>query len=306
MMDQAAKLRILAAGDRVPEAMAYAAVPAPRWTGTRVIAVTSGKGGVGKTTVAVNLALLLAEEAGKVLIVDADLGLANVDVLLGLESARHIGHILFSDYDPDEVAAVVPGGVKVISGGSGLRDLARVSSAERRLLLDKLCAYYQQFRYVLVDTSPGIGDDVVDFLRGSDEILLVTTPEPTALRDSYAAAKTMAQEVPDIDVRVVVNAASSDRQAEETVAVLNEVAGRFLDRRYERWHRIAADPCAAKSVNLCRALVHLFPRSPAAISFRRLARSLAGAAGALHFQKASGTEGDPRIGRSGRLSCVKL
>ena len=275
MSDQATKLRALAATNAVgPEERDHSDRSEPLPATTRVIAVTSGKGGVGKTTLAVNLALLLAEQGASALIVDADLGLANVDVMLGLDSTRHMGHLLLPGYEAEDVSTVGPHCVRLISGGSGLRELAEASAEERRSLIGKLRTYFQKFDYVLVDTSPGIGPEVVDFLRVAQEILLVTTPEPTSLRDTYAATKMIASLVPDCEVQLVVNAASSLAEAEKAVEALNVVTAKFLGRRYELWRSIESDPMALRAIHQRIPLALLCPRSPAALSIRQLAMSL--------------------------------
>lgn len=273
MTDQAANLRSLVTGSVVVRDI-------PRASNTHVIAVTSGKGGVGKTMLTVNLALLMAEMGKRVLVVDADLGLANVDVMMGLPSARHIGHLMLADFSPDDVAADGPLGIRVISGGSGLRELADSSAEDRRLLLKKLSAYYRQFDYVLLDTSPGIGEDVVDFLRHADEALLVTTPEPTSLRDTYASLKTLNDELPAVEPRLIVNAASED-QARQSVIALNEVSERFLGRSYRTWHWIENDPLVVRTIQDRKPLVLSYPRSPASICMKRLAKCVVEVAYAL-------------------------
>jgi len=296
--DQAAKLRMLAEEEAARDTHASAvglesrrhdASPAGR-----VMAITSGKGGVGKTTLAVNLALLLAERqgmqyekriAGKdagpansphgVLLVDADLGLANVDVMLGIQPEAHIGRLL-SGMDPEDVAAVGPYGIRVLSGGSGLRELAEATAAERARLLGKLRGYYLRFDRVIIDTSPGIGAEVVDFLRDADEVLLVTTPEPTSLRDTYAALKMISRDVPWLNLRLVVNMASRS-QTEESAAALNEVARRFLGRTIDLRYQIAFDDLVGASVGRQVPLVLSYPRSRAAASIRRLAEDIVSA-----------------------------
>src|SRR5689334_13429854 len=141
LKDQALRLRQLMAGNhQVTSSVSKISEGQGR---ARVVAVTSGKGGVGKTMTAVNLSLLLAETGAKVLLVDADLGLANADVMLGMEAGRHIGHILFTDCLPEDVAAEGPCGISVISGGSGLRELADADSSNRQVLLGKLRSYYR-------------------------------------------------------------------------------------------------------------------------------------------------------------------
>lgn len=270
MTDQASRLRALVmdqepAGDVIREPD----------RNVSIVAVTSGKGGVGKTTIAVNLAVLFAELGERVLLVDADLGLANVDVLLGMEFGRHMGHLLMADYMPEDVSVVGPRGIHVISGGSGLRELADASAADRRMLLDKLAGYYRTFDRVVIDTSPGIGADVTDFLSGADEILLVTTPEPTSLRDTYAALKSI---IPlrrdDSTVRLVINMATSEAQAAQAVAVLNEVTDRFLDRRFHDWHFVTSDGLVGRSIRARKPLVCEYHRSAAALCLRQLAGSL--------------------------------
>lgn len=274
-MDQASRLRALIGGTHTPAADTGRAHPsADRSTNTCVIAVTSGKGGVGKTTVAVNTALLLAEQGARTLLVDADLGLANVDVMLGLDSSRHLGHLLLEDRGPEDVALEGPCSLTVISGGSGLRELADADRSQRALLLGKLREYYKRFDFVLIDTAPGIGEEVTDFLADAHRILLTTTVEPTALRDTYAATKTIRGRISGADPHLLVNMAASDAAAAEAVRALNHVAGKFLDYRYSNWHRIEPDPIVGKAISERRPLALTRPRSPAVVSLRRMIEAL--------------------------------
>jgi flagellar biosynthesis protein FlhG len=296
LIDQASRLRSLVAGDDVPRA--DVGVPILRQaqddrsvsharetshareisqtqeiSNTRVIAVTSGKGGVGKTTIAVNLALMLAEMGKRTLLVDADLGLANVDVMLGIDSVRHVGHLLLESSDPEEVAATGPFGVRFISGGSGLREFSQSNHTIRRQILEKLRAYYREYEYVIVDTSPGIGAEVTDFLRGADETLLVTTSEPTSLKDTYAAMKSIVRELPENELRLIVTSATSG-QARDAAATLNDVARKFLARTVKQWQHVETDALVSRSVKARVPLVCGYPRSSAAMCLRHLAKEL--------------------------------
>jgi flagellar biosynthesis protein FlhG len=281
-MDQASRLRALS-GKVSGDGAAYAAARFPS-VDTRIIAVTSGKGGVGKTTVAVNLALLLAERGLRTLIVDADLGLANVDIMLGLDQGRHIGHLLLPGCEPGDIAMQGPLGIAVISGGSGLRELAEADESQRALLLEKLRAYYAGFDCVVIDTSPGIGADVTDFLREAQHILLVTTPEPTSLRDTYAAAKAIAAQSTSSQTSLLVNMKSSDKEAGEAVKALNRVVEKFLDLRFADCFSVETDPMVGRAIGQRRAAALLYPRSPAVVSLRRLASTIDSRS---HFCKAA-------------------
>ena len=157
--------------------------------GPRVIAVTSGKGGVGKTNITVNLAIALKQAGQRVLVIDADLGMANVDVVLGSMSKKHLLNLLEKDTELRDVLIDGPYGVRYISGGSGIEKAADFTYEERQRLMQKLTACGQMADIILIDTGAGLGKNVMDFILAADEVLLVTTPEPTALTDAYAVLK---------------------------------------------------------------------------------------------------------------------
>lgn len=271
MIDQADRLRrLLSGGERTDSTGPVY----DRKDHIRVIGVTSGKGGVGKTTLAANLAIALADTHSRVLLVDADLGLANADIVLGIESGRHIGHLLLDSCTPDEIACEGPGGIKVISGGSGLRELAEAGERERQILLEKLYSYFDQFDDVVVDTSPGVGANVTDFLTAADEVLLVTTPEPTSIRDSYAALKAITTRMPDQVITPLVNMATDD-ESKQVLDALNQVTERFLGRRFEQSHNVVSDPIVPRTIQERKPLMVSYPKSPAAICIKRIAKTMA-------------------------------
>jgi flagellar biosynthesis protein FlhG len=193
--------------------------------------------------------------------------------MLGVDSTRHLGHLLTGAFSADEIAVEGPAGVRIISGGSGLRELADLSKNERATILEKILAYCRQYDWTVIDTSPGIGSNVTDFLGIAAEILLVTTPEPTAVRDTYAALKTVSRKLPETPVRLVINSASP-RSARDAVAAINGVALKFLGKSYTNWHNIDADDLVRRSVRDRQVLAESFPRSQAAVAMRNLANTL--------------------------------
>ena len=184
--DQAAGLRVLATQQRAQEA-------APLGRSARVLAITSGKGGVGKTSVTVNLAVVLARWGKRVIILDCDLGTANVDVMLGLHPRYSLQHVLSRQRRLDEVLVEGPHGIKVIPGGSGLQELANLSDSRREELLATFAELDSQADVLLLDTGAGISDNVLQFVLAAGEALVVTTPEPTAVTDAYALIKVASQ-----------------------------------------------------------------------------------------------------------------
>ena len=277
MIDQAARLRQLVGmseGEGTHTAVVRNLRTGAKLPGSaHVIAVTSGKGGVGKTTLVANLAFLLSEMNSRVLVVDADLGLANVDVMLGIDPGRHIGHLMLANSSPEEVAVEGPRGMMVISGGSGLRELADAGSEERAELIRKLQDYFSTFDYVLIDTSPGIGSNVMDFIEVADDVLLVTTPEPTSIRDSYAALKTIVAKIPNASITPVVTSAV-EISARQAVSALNHVTRKFLDREWTLWQMVDSDPLVGRTIQARKLLVSMYPKSPAAIALCRIAKFL--------------------------------
>ncbi len=195
---------------------------------TRVIAITSGKGGVGKTNLTVNLAIALGQAGQRVLVIDADIGMANVDVVLGNMSRKHLLNLLEDGVTLQDVLIQGPYGVNYISGGSSIEKAQECGYEERESMMRKLAGCASLADIILVDTGAGLGKTVMDFILAADEVLLVTTPEPTALTDAYAVMKAYSMHSERKDLNVVVNRVYNERESRDVTEKLAQTARKFL------------------------------------------------------------------------------
>ena len=195
------------------------------------IAVTSGKGGVGKTNVVINLAVALARLRHRVAILDADFGLGNVDVLLGLAPTAHLGSVLAGEATLDEILMDGPSGVKVIPSGSGVRSLTALTAPQWERLRDALDEIEETVDFLIIDTASGISDNVIEMLGFAERVLVVTAIEPTAVVDAYAVIKLMSAANSPREIGLLVNNARDATDAELVFAQLEVAAQRFLHRR---------------------------------------------------------------------------
>jgi flagellar biosynthesis protein FlhG len=239
----------------------------------RVIAVTSGKGGVGKTHVAANLAVLAARAGRRVLLVDADLGLANADIVLGIVPTRHLGHLLDGSCSAEEVLTEGPHGVRVLSASSGIQELTALTDEQKLRLVSAFEPLDDRFDLVLVDCGAGIGDNVLFFAGTSQEALLVVTPEPTSLSDAYATVKVLSQQAGVSHFQVVANQAA-DFQGRDVFRRLTQVTERFLSARLSYLGSVPRDENLQRALQVQQPLVDLYPRSPAARALGTLTDSL--------------------------------
>lgn len=287
MQDQAASLRKLvenkkdsAAMDPGNEAVAAeeqaapgTARPVPK-EGARIIAVTSGKGGVGKSNLTVNLALAFLAEGKKVLVIDADLGMANIDVLLGTSSKYNLLHLLDDDVVLDDVILKGPYGLRYISGGSGMEQAGEFTPAERTLLEEKLTGCGELADVILIDTGAGIGRNVLDFILAADEVLLVTTPEPTALTDAYAVMKAYSMYAAKPNMRLVVNRVYDESESFEVAEKLRKTAERFLHMQIDSLGAIYEDRNMIQAVRQQKPILQAYPSSIAAQCIKAIARAI--------------------------------
>ena len=240
----------------------------------RVIAITSGKGGVGKTSTSVNLAIALAESGAKVAVLDADLGLANVEVLLGIGSMYNLGHVIDGEKSLTEILVKTIGGIYVVPGSSGLARVADLSDAERDNVLSGLKELQQEMDYIVIDTMAGIGQNAVAFAAAADQILLVSTPEPSSIVDAYAMLKTLFTVRDDVVVRLIVNMASSQAQAQTVANKLTAVSQQYLQRNLSYLGFIPRDQHVAQAVMQSRPFTLLYPNAPVTKCVRLLANRL--------------------------------
>ena len=284
MQDQAASLRKLvenkkdsAAADSGTDAAREgpepsAARPVPK-EGARIIAVTSGKGGVGKSNLTVNLALASLAEGKKTLVIDADLGMANVDVLLGTSSKYNLLHLLDEDVVLDDVILKGPYGLRYISGGSGMEQAGEFTPAERDLLEEKLTGCGELADVILIDTGAGIGRNVLDFILAADEVILVTTPEPTAMTDAYAVMKAYSMYAAKPNMRLVVNRVYDEAEGLEVAEKLRKTAERFLHMKIDSLGAIYEDRNVIQAVRQQKPILEAYPDSLAAKCIKAIARA---------------------------------
>jgi flagellar biosynthesis protein FlhG len=243
-----------------------------------IIAITSGKGGVGKTNVVINLAAALARVGHRVGIIDADFGLGNVDVQLGLTPEFHLGHVLSGEKTLDEIAVKGPLGIKIIPAGSGIRaltQLGRTQWATFDALVRRISAGLD---FLLLDTAAGISDNVVELLLMAERVLVVTSFEPAAVVDAYAVIKILTGVAPDKEIGVIVNATRNSEEANLVFRQLDVASSRFLHRSLRYYGFVVQDPAVRDAVLGQRPVVSHVPHAPSSRCFRILASRLAGAA----------------------------
>lgn len=270
MQDQAENLRQLVERLSAPVVLERTAP-----ISSRVVAITSGKGGVGKSNISVNFALSLAGRGKSVLLFDADMGLANVDVMLGIIPKYTLVNVLNGQKKLSEVIVEGPGGIRLIASGSGgVKELADLSEPQRDKFLEALLSLQHQAEIILIDTGAGLHRNVMAFVLAAEEVVIVTTPEPTALMDAYGMIKILYREKKNPMISVIVNMASNQAEADEAGNKLAVLSRRFLNLEIEYLGYVPRDPLMIKAVKEQKPVVLSAPTSPAAVSIHRLAEIL--------------------------------
>ncbi len=265
--DQAGTLRTMR--DQMDQTARTLQLPA-----TRVLSITSGKGGVGKTAVVSNVAVTLAKQGKKVLIIDADLGLANVDVVLGLAPPYNLNHFFNGERTLEEIIVEGPHGLKVLPAGSGVQQFTRLDSQLKMRLIDALDALHEHFDVVLIDTEAGISDNVTYFNVAAQDILVVTSPEPTAITDAYALMKLLSTQYHQKRFLLAVNSVRNADEGLDVFEKLTMVSGRYLDIFIDYLGCIPYDKKMHDSVRQQQVMVDLYPDHKVAKSFVELAETL--------------------------------
>ncbi|WP_077339354.1 MinD/ParA family protein [Pseudocolwellia agarivorans] len=240
----------------------------------KVIAVSGGKGGVGKTNVSLNTAIALAQLGKQVLVLDADLGLANVDVMLGLRVQRNLSHVLSGECELDDIIIEGPAGIKIIPATSGTQSMVDLTPNEHAGLIRAFSDMQTKFDILIVDTAAGISDMVLSFCRASQNVMLVVCDEPTSITDCYALMKLLSRDHEVFKFKVVANMVRSPNEGQQLFEKLSKVSDRFLDVGLELVGVVPFDENIRKSGRKQKAIIEAFPNSPASIGFRNLAKNI--------------------------------
>ncbi|GAB1258071.1 flagellar synthesis regulator FleN [Aurantivibrio plasticivorans] len=240
----------------------------------QVIAVTGGKGGVGKTNLAVNLSIALAEMQRRVLLLDADLGLANVDVLLGLKPKKNLSDVIKGDASMQEVIVNGPGGVRIVPASSGVRHMASLSTQEHAALINGFAELGDQLDVLIVDTAAGISDNVISFVRASQEVIVVVCDEPSSITDAYALIKLLNKEHDMFRFKVVANMTRTTQEGKSLFNKLNAACERFLDVALQYVGHIPFDENVRSAVQKQQPLLTFAPRCKASQAIRSLAHKV--------------------------------
>lgn len=239
----------------------------------RTVAVTSGKGGVGKTNIATNLAMIFRRYKKRVLLVDFDLGLANIDILLGFHAEYTLHDVIAGRKEVKDIIHHGPDGLMIVPASSGVEELTHLTEMQKERLLKGFSELDEEVDIVIVDTGAGISSNVLSFVLAANEILLVTTPEPTAITDAYAMMKVLSKRRKNLNIKLLVNQSGSKEEAELTVKKIISVTRRFLDINIEYFGHLLRDPNVINATRLQKSFVKEYPNTIATSCLSKIASS---------------------------------
>ena len=240
----------------------------------QVIAVASGKGGVGKTNVSVNLSLAMVALGKEVLLMDADLGLANVDLLLGLRAEYNLSHVINGERTLEEVIMKGPEGLNIIPAASGTQMMSELSSTQHAGVIRAFSELSTPIDVLMVDTAAGISDSVVSFTKASNEVIIVVCDEPTSLTDAYALMKVLNTEHDIQRFNILANSVRSPKEGINLFAKLSRVTDHYLDVTLDYLGAVPYDEYLIKAVKKQHAVLQSYPQSPSSLAFRKLAKKV--------------------------------
>jgi flagellar biosynthesis protein FlhG len=275
MEDQAEKLReLMRKRGEASASTAEKVQPVKTWEQkkTRIITVTSGKGGVGKTNVSVNMAIAYARLGKKVVVMDADLGLANVNVMLGLVPKYTLYHVMRKQKSMKEILEETEYGISIVAGASGLSKIANLTEDERENFISEL-ATLSNTDIIIIDTSAGVSKNVLDFIVAADDAIIITTPEPTAITDAYGITKIIATEMMnkiEISLKLVVNRVKSAEEAKKVADRMISIAGQFLNLKIENLGFIYDDSVVSQAVLRTKPFTVIDPKCKASLCVQHL------------------------------------
>lgn len=243
---------------------------------TRILTITSGKGGVGKSNFTVNLAISLSNLGYSVVVIDADIGLANIDVLLGIIPKDNISSVINKRKSITDIMIEGPNGIKVVAGGSGLYDLFQLNNENLEYLIDQLVFLENICDFILIDTGAGISENVMSFIGASDEVILVTTPEPTSLTDAYALLKSIKIKGIVCNLHLVVNRVESQKEALSIYEKLNIATNKFLDMKINNLGYLINNKVVVESVKMQTPFINSYPNSVVSKSINSMAAKIVG------------------------------
>lgn len=245
---------------------------------SRVITVTSGKGGVGKSSTAVNLAVEMVRLGKRVIIFDADFGLANIEVMFGVRPKYNLADLMFHGKNLIDIITEGPEGIGFISGGSGIQELTRLTRDQIIYLTHKLVELDEMADVIIIDTGAGISDNVLEFVAASSEVLLIATPEPTSITDAYALLKSLNRKTEFSSeftkIKILANRVSNESEGREIFEKLNTVVNKFLSFNVEFLGNIPQDVMASKAVMQQQPVTILSPNTAIAKAYKSIAREL--------------------------------
>ncbi|MDN5351466.1 MAG: flagellar biosynthesis protein FlhG [Clostridiales bacterium] len=239
----------------------------------RILTISSGKGGVGKTNFTVNLGIALGKMGKRVTIIDADLGLANVDVLFGIVPKYNLFHVLKEDVPVQECIAEGPYGINIISGGSGIMDLIDLSQDELEKLIHTLTYFNDVSDYILIDTGAGLSKSVLSFVDAASDVIVVITPDPTSITDAYALIKNIIKDDRK-RIKLIINRVESNEEGDEVFNKLEQAVQKFLDKDVENLGYIFEDSNLKKAVRKQLPLLEAYPRAIASKGIENIAYNL--------------------------------